>query len=79
MAEEIDELKKISGELEAIKANTGSYGSAFWRGILQGAGAIIGSILAIVLIGWILEIIGVIPGFGQIAAYFSDIAAHIER
>jgi hypothetical protein len=79
MDDEIQELKKISGELEAINANTGSYISAFWRGILQGAGAIIGSILAAVLIGWILEVLGIIPGFGEIAAYFSSIAAHIQH
>jgi len=76
---ELKELKKITGELKAVKANTGSSWTAFWRGVLQGAGAIVGGILTVALIGMILSIMGVIPGFQSIAASISAVVSRIEH
>lgn len=69
---EIKQLIKIERRLEEIKDRTGSTKRAFFYGLLQGAGAVLGGIAAIILLGWILSVIGVIPGFGDIATYLRD-------
>jgi hypothetical protein len=76
---EIRELKKITEELRAVNANTGSSWVAFFRGILQGGGAVVGSIIAIILIGVLLSILGFIPGFHTIATYIGSAASHVQR
>ena len=53
-------LERIERDLEDLK---GSPKRTFLYGIIYGAGAFVGGILAIILIGWILSILGVIPGF----------------
>ena len=77
--EEIRELKKISAELKQIQVNTGSTWYAFFRGMLQGGGAILGSIAAVVLVGWVLGVLGVVPGFQDIATYIGSIANRFQR
>lgn len=76
---EIQELKKITEELHAVNVNTGSSWVAFWRGVLQGGGAVVGSILAIILIGIVLSILGFIPGVRDISAYVASVVAHLQR
>lgn len=56
-------LQRIENELEEIKDRTGNPRRAFMYGILYGAGAFVGGILAILLLGWVLHILGFIPGF----------------
>jgi len=75
---EIQELEKISAELQQINVNTGSAWTALLRGGLSGAGAIVGGIVAVVLVGWVLGLLGIIPGLNVIAAYFSDAAKNIR-
>jgi len=63
------DLRKIEGELKSIRQQT----SPGWKrlilnGMLQGAGWVVGSIIGIILLGWLLSIMGVIPGFGQLAS-----------
>lgn len=36
-----------------------------WRGCIYGAGYVVGAVLIIVIVGWILNIIGVIPAFSR--------------
>jgi len=67
--EGLKDLKDIKEELEEIKERTGGYQRSFVSGILYGAGWIIGGIFAIVLIGWFLSIIGLIPGLGNLSSY----------
>ncbi len=76
---ELRELKKIREELKDINENTGSFWGYFLHGILYGGGAIIGGIITVILIGYILSIIGVIPGFQTIAADVSAALAREER
>lgn len=64
---ELRELKKITDELRDINENTGSFWGYFLRGVLSGGGAIVGGVLTVLLIGYVLSIIGVIPGFQTIA------------
>jgi hypothetical protein len=76
---EIQELKKITEELKAVNANTGSSWTAFWRGMLSGGGAIVGSIVTIILIGIILSVMGIIPGLKTIAADINAAIANIKQ
>ena len=64
------DLKKLEVELSDLnKATTGMW-STLWRGFVYGAGYTIGAVVIIVVIGWILNAIGVIPAFGHQVAEF---------
>lgn len=52
-------LERIEKDLEDLKSNPKR---TFLNGILYGAGAFLGGILAIILLGWLLNIAGLIPG-----------------
>jgi hypothetical protein len=41
--------------------------------VLYGAGIVLGTIVGVVLVGWLLSILGVIPGFDVLAHRFTDI------
>jgi hypothetical protein len=66
MANLRNNVEDLLGE---IRENTSN---PWWRmllnGALYGAGAVIGTVLTIVLLGWLLSVFGVIPGFGELAA-----------
>jgi hypothetical protein len=54
---------ELKSHLELIEKKLGGGWYSFRSGILGGIGYVIGAALAILLIGWILNIIGVIPAF----------------
>ena len=65
--EGLEQLARIETELEEIKDRTANPKRSFINGIWQGAGAIVGSIAAIILLGWGLSLLGLVPGVGEIA------------
>ena len=69
---EIKQLIKIERRLEEIKDRTTNTKRAFFYGVLQGAGAVLGGIVALTLLGWVLSFLGLIPGLGDIADYLRD-------
>lgn len=79
LAQDIEQLAEIKTDLEDLKQLTGSSKEWFLRGMLQGAGAIVGSILMLILLGWFLSIIGVIPGAGEIADYIRGYLNQVHR
>jgi hypothetical protein len=70
---EIRELKQIKRELEEIKDRTANPKRMFVNGILYGAGAFLGGIIAVALVGWVLSILGIIPGLAVIVEYLQSI------
>lgn len=71
--EPVKELKKIERVLKDIKDNTGGGAwSSFSRGILYGVGIVVGTLVGATLLGWILSIFGIIPGFDEIAGRLSS-------
>ena len=66
------ELDKLNRTLIGIFHKTESLWRAFVRGVLHGLGSIIGIVLAVVIIGWILNATGFIPGFKQQAVKFQN-------
>ena len=79
LAQDIEQLAEIKTDLEDLKHLTGSSKEWFVRGMLQGAGAIIGSILMIILLTWFLSIIGVIPGASEIADVIRGYLNQVHR
>jgi len=72
-----DDLKKIDAELSHMdKAANGSW-RTLWRGIIYGAGYVIGAVVIIVLVGWILDVVGFIPLFNNQVAEFRMALQHI--
>ena len=63
MNEQFDnnKLSQINENLTKIEKKLGSYWTALFKGLLYGLGTVIGAAMAIILIGWFLNIIGVIP------------------
>ncbi len=53
-------LTDINNNLKKISGSGGKWHS-FFTGVLSGLGSIVGVALALLLIGWILNIVGVIP------------------
>ena len=68
------EVRKVEALLGEIKENTEARPSkSFLNGVLYGAGIVLGTIVGVVFVGWLLSILGVIPGFDVLAHRFSDI------
>lgn len=80
LVQEVEQLQEdIKSDLEEIKTLTGDSKTWFWRGIMQGAGAILGSIFMLILLGWVLGIIGIIPGFGEISDFIRSYLDRVSR
>lgn len=58
-------LETIEKELVDLRKGTHGLGPNLMRGIAYGAGYIVGAVLIIIIIGWILNIIGVIPALSS--------------
>ncbi len=59
------DLRKIENELSHMdKASNGMW-RTLWRGGIYGAGYVLGAVLVIVIVGWILNAIGVIPALAH--------------
>jgi hypothetical protein len=76
---DIEQLEEIQTDLQELKHLTGSSKAWFIRGILQGAGAIVGSILMLILLGWLLSLLGFFPGLSEIAEYIGGYAERVTR
>ena len=77
--EGIKHLEHIEDELEEIKERTNAQHPPFMYGLWQGAGALVGGILMLALLGWALSFFGVIPGLATIASYFQNIVSHFHQ
>jgi hypothetical protein len=69
-----DEAKKVEVLLGEIRSNTQARPSrSFINGMLYGGGVVLGTLVGVALVGWLLTVLGVIPGFDVLAHKFSDI------
>jgi hypothetical protein len=66
---EVAELKKIERQVSEIKAHTTNPLRSLLNGMLYGAGWVVGSVVALALLGWVLSLVGFVPGFGELANY----------
>ncbi len=65
-------VREIQTNIEQINHKVGGNWKSLSRGLLTGFGSIVGAALAIVLIGWVLNFIGVIPAFKNQATQWRD-------
>lgn len=64
-------LERIEGELSSIrKSSAVTWRTMFWRGCVYGVGYIAGALVIILIVGWILNVVGVIPAFSRQVAEF---------
>jgi branched-subunit amino acid ABC-type transport system permease component len=54
-------LQGIQEEIGEVSDKLGGNFWAFFRGLIGGFGSVIGAFLALLIIGWVLNIIGIIP------------------
>jgi hypothetical protein len=64
-AKQLEQLEEIADDLEALRVRANDPKRSFMTGIFQGAGAVVGGIIALALLGWLLGLLGVIPGFSS--------------
>ncbi len=55
------QLQNIQAEITEVSDKLGGNFWAFFRGLLTGFGSVIGAFLALLIIGWVLNVIGIIP------------------
>jgi hypothetical protein len=72
-------LQLLEERLLQIKNKTDSLPRAFFKGILTGAGSVIGAILILVIAGWVLNNIGVIPAFREQAQSWQKTLDDLKR
>ena len=58
-------LEKIEGELLHMRKASGGIWHTLWRGAVYGAGYVVGAVLIIIIAGWILNLVGIIPAFSR--------------
>lgn len=74
---ELRQLKEIKKELSEIKVRTADFKRTFVSGALYGAGALVGGIATIAIIGWILNLLGIIPGLSVLADYIRSLVEQL--
>lgn len=75
--QELKQLKEIKKELVEIRERTSNPKQTFINGILYGAGWFIGGILAVAILGWVLNVLGVIPGFSELSDYVHSLMGEL--
>lgn len=71
-------LEKIEEDVEDIKRRAPGSRRAFLNGIMQGVGAVVGSIIAVFLLGWLLSFLGFIPGLQEFAESVRNISPAVK-
>ena len=70
-------LEKIEDELAHMRKMSTGIWHTLWRGCVYGAGYIVGAVIIVVIAGWILNVIGVIPLFSHQATDFQTALGNI--
>ena len=70
-------LETIERELVDLRKGTHGLVPNLIRGAVYGAGYIVGAVLIIIIVGWILNIIGIIPAFNNQVNEFRTALQHI--
>ena len=66
------EIQNLNENIQKLNQRMNSPFLAFFKGILTGLGSVLGAGIAIILIGWFLNVIGVIPAFQQQATEWRE-------
>ena len=58
-------LERIEKSVEHLDKSTTGLWRIFRNGLFYGAGYVVGGIIILALVGWILNVVGVIPAFAN--------------
>ncbi|MCF7844028.1 hypothetical protein K9M47_03990 [Candidatus Gracilibacteria bacterium] len=72
-------LQNIEKEVRELKEASTGLKSTLIRGLVYGAGYVIGAVIIVVLIGWILNIVGIIPVFNSQVTEFREALDHFSK
>lgn len=56
-------IEDIRQNVDTINRRVGGNGTVLWRGIVSGFGYLVGAFVAIIIVGLILNVVGIIPAF----------------
>lgn len=76
---QLKHLQEIADEVGALREHTTDPKRSFLMGMFQGAGIIVGSILALSALSWLLSILGIIPGFDTVEHYLNSAVTEYEK
>lgn len=65
-------LEELNTNLEGINSKMGNLWFALGKGLLTGFGSVLGAGIAVILIGWFLNVIGVIPALQNSATQWRE-------
>lgn len=71
-------LEELNTNLAGINGKLGNMWFAFGKGLLTGLGSVLGAGLAIILIGWFLNVIGVIPALKGSADEWKQVLQQVQ-
>lgn len=66
-----ERLEKIEGLLGDI-ASRFRWPGLLLSGFLRGGGFVLGTVFSVAILGWVLSIAGIVPGFGEIVRRLSE-------
>jgi hypothetical protein len=73
------QVEHVNEQLELIRKQIGTGWTALWKGMLYGLGSVIGAAVAVIIIGWFLNVIGVIPAFQRQADLWRQAFQQTQR
>ncbi len=71
-------LERIEAELKEFHRTSTSLSATLTRGLVYGGGYVIGAVLVVLLVGWILNIVGIIPVFNDQVREFRAALDHVS-
>ncbi len=77
-SKQLRELREISDDIEVLREQSKPHAS-FVRGIFHGAGAVLGGVIALALLGFLLGVLGLIPGFDKFESYMGSLVQAFEH
>jgi hypothetical protein len=76
---QLKHLQEIADEVGALREHTTDPKRSFLMGMFQGAGIIVGSILALAALSWLLSVLGVVPGFDSVERYLNGAVTEYQN
>ena len=67
------EFREFNQNLHTLNSRMNSIWLSLFKGLVTGFGSVLGAGIAIILIGWFLNVIGVIPAFQKQADQWRDV------
>lgn len=66
-------LENIDRNVAAIQKKAGNRFTSLFNGVLSGFGSVIGAAIALAIIGWLLNAVGIIPAFKEEASRWQQL------